>query len=193
VTWTKLGDEYGIEARDLTDAEFRTHTEALVWSNYRLLDLHIPKRDVMRFAESAAAADAVEGLAVKGWWEDRGDSWYIGLRFADWQEERADHERRQAAAALRAKRYRKHRLGDHSLCTPRRCREAKAVTRDATHDATRDSMRDVTPPRPDPSVRNGSGTHSKAAALTRVRAAPPPAATLCRRCGGQHDRQDCQA
>jgi hypothetical protein len=190
VTWTKLGDEYGIEARDLTDAEFRTHTEALVWSNYRLLDLHIPKRDVMRFAESAAAADAVEGLAVKGWWEDRGDSWYIGLRFADWQAEKADTDRRRELAALRTRRWRKHKLGDHSLCTARGCKEARQAV---TDNVTRHVTRDVTPSRPDPSVRNGSGTHSKAAALTRVRAAPPPAATLCGRCGGQHDRQDCQA
>jgi hypothetical protein len=99
VTWTKLGDEFPDEAHDLIDAEHRTHVDALCWSNRRGLDLYVPKRDLRRFAESPDAETAVKGLIVKGWWEDRGDSWYIGLRFPEWQRERAQVEHRRAYLA----------------------------------------------------------------------------------------------
>lgn len=148
MTFTQFGDEFSDAAADLTDAEFRTHVEALIWSSRRLLDLHIPKRHVRRFAESADAAAAVDGLVVKGWWEDRGDAWWIGVHFAEWQEERSDVERRREGAALRSRRWRKHRLGDHSLCLPRRC--PQAVTRDETSDETSDSTRGNTPSQPNP-------------------------------------------
>jgi hypothetical protein len=172
MTWTKLGDEFPPEARDLTDAEFRTHVEALIWSNERLLDLVVPKRDVRRFAESAEAESAIPGLIAKGWWEDSGDNWYVGLRFADWQEERTDAERRREMNALRNRRYRKHRLGDHSVCDPRRCKDARKPVDNSpdspkvttsqngsvTHHATRDGIRDATPSRPDPTRPEGNGS-----------------------------------
>lgn len=139
MTWTKLGDEFSDETRDLTDAEVRTHLDALIWSNRRGLDLHIPKRDLRRFAESPAAGDAVTGLAVKGWWEDRGDSWYIGVRFPEWQLERAVIDKRRDAAALRKRRQRLHEAGDHSLCIPGGT--CPHVTRDETRDKTRDPGR----------------------------------------------------
>ncbi len=139
MTWTKLGDEFSDETRDLTDAEVRTHVDALNWSNRRGLDLHIPKRDLQRFAESQAAAEAVTGLAVKGWWEDRGDSWYVGLRFPEWQLERAVIDKRRDAAALRKRRQRLHEAADHSLCIPGG--PCPHVTRDETRDETRDPVR----------------------------------------------------
>ena len=131
VTWTKLGDEWPIEARDLTDAEYRTQVDALCWSNLRLLDSLVPKRDVRRFAETDDPGTAVKGLVVKGWWENRGDSWYIGLRFPEWQLEREQVEARKADNRLRQKRSRLHKVGDHSLCE--RC---AAVTRDVTREIT---------------------------------------------------------
>jgi hypothetical protein len=135
VTWTKLGDEFSDEARDLSDAEHRTHVDALGWSNRRGLDLLVPKRDLRKFAESPDAEAAVVGLVVKGWWEDRGDCWYAGLRFPEWQLERAVIKQRQEANALRVRRSRMHKAGDHSLCLPENC---PAVTRDVMHYDTRD-------------------------------------------------------
>jgi hypothetical protein len=132
VTWTKLGDEFGTESRDLTDAEFRTHVEALCWSNWRLLDLHIPKRDIQRFTESPAAAGAIEGLAVKGWWQDRGDTWYIGVRFPEWQRSRAQVESRRAYLAEAKRQSRKRQA------------EAAQSTVDSTVDSTADPGRDGT-------------------------------------------------
>lgn len=121
MTWTKLGDEFGDEARDLTDAEYRTHVDALGWSNRRGLDLLIPKRDLRKFAESPDVETAVIGLVVKGWWADRGDSWYAGLRFPEWQLERAVVNQRKEANALRVRRSRMHKAGDHSICIAGNC------------------------------------------------------------------------
>lgn len=135
MTWTKLGDEFSDEARDLTDAEHRTHVDALGWSNRRGLDLLIPKRDLRKFAESPDAESAVVGLVVKGWWADRGDSWYAGLRFPEWQLERAVVSQRKEANALRVRRARMHKAGDHSICIAGNC---PAVTRDVMHYDMRD-------------------------------------------------------
>lgn len=151
MTWTKLGDEFPAAARKLTDAEFRTHVEALCWSALRLLDLEIPKAEVRRFAESPDAETAVEGLAAKGWWEDNGSCWHIGARFAEWQLERAVAEKRRQDDALRQRRRRMHKAGDHRLCLPGNC---PAVTRDDMRDVTRAQGRDGSGPT-DPSVPSG--------------------------------------
>jgi hypothetical protein len=125
MTFTRLGDEYPAEARNLTDAEFRTHTEALTWSNWRLLDLHIPKEDVKRFAETGVPiARVTAGLVAKGWWRDDGAAWYIGLVHPEWQfsafEVRADKSR----SAARMRRVRRHKANDHSLCDSANCQDA---------------------------------------------------------------------
>jgi hypothetical protein len=132
VTWTKLGDEFPAAARELTDAEFRTHAEALCWSSMRLLDLRIPKADVRRFAESPDAELAVKGLAAKGWWADCGDTWDIGMHFPEWQQDRAQVEHRRAYLAEAQRRSKRHRAGDHSLCLPGKCPLAPPSTVDST-------------------------------------------------------------
>lgn len=163
MTWTKLGDEFSDEARDLTDAEVRTHIDALNWSNRRGLDLHVPKRDLRRFAESQAADEAVAGLLAKDWWKDRGDAWYIGVRFPEWQLERAVIDKRREAAAQRKRRQRLHQAGDHSLCIPDG--PCPYVTRDRTRDETRDPVRfgsgTTYPPEPleDQDQNQRSGSH----------------------------------
>lgn len=143
MTWTKLGDEFSDEARDMTDAEHRTHVDALGWSNRRGLDLLIPKRDLRKFGESPDAEAAAVGLVAKGWWADRDDCWYVGLRFPEWQLERAVVKHRQEANALRVRRSRMHKAGDHSICVAGNC---PAVTRDVMHydmrDETHYDMRD---------------------------------------------------
>ena len=183
VTWTKLGDEFSDEARDLTDAEYRTHSEALIWSNRRGLDLLIPKRDLKKFAESADAEDAVGGLIAKDWWADEGDRWNVGLRFPEWQLERVVVQQRKEANALRVRRSRLHKAGDHSICIAGNC---SAVTHDVMHYETRDDMRNEThyPGRvgsgyrpPDPSVQNQDQPQGQEQPLTnsqtrRVRQGP---------------------
>lgn len=135
MTWTKLGDEFADAAWGLTDAAYRTHTEALQWSNRLGLDLVIPKRHLRRFAFSDAAEAAAAELCAGGWWKDDGDYWDISLRFADWQIERSVTEQRRAGGALRQRRHRMHKAGDHRLCLPGNCPH---VTRDVTRDPGRD-------------------------------------------------------
>lgn len=127
MNWTKFGDEYPVEARELTDAEWRTHGEALMWSNFRLLDLHIPKKDVRRFAESDSDASIEEitaGLTAKKWWRDDGGEWFIGLRFPEWQRDSDEVRADRSKAAARMRRIRKHKAGDHSLCDAPSCADS---------------------------------------------------------------------
>jgi hypothetical protein len=159
LNWTKFGDEYPAEARDLTDAEWRMHGEALIWSSWRLLDLHIPKKDVRRFAEydSPVSLDVVTaGLVSKRWWRDDGDEWYIGLVHPEWQRSADEVRADQAKAAARSRRHRRHKAGDHSLCTPDTCEDAPS-RRDAQgnvqangHPNVRRASRHPDPTRPDP-------------------------------------------
>lgn len=140
MSWTKLGDEWGRAARDLSDGAYRMHVDALGHSNAYLLDLMIPKRDLRRFAECADPDAAVAELVDTGWWQDCGDAgWHIGVRFANWQLERAVVEARQQNNADRQRRFRLHQIGDHSIC--KNCSVTRDVTRYETRDETRDPGR----------------------------------------------------
>jgi hypothetical protein len=122
MTWTKLGDEFTDEAAPLSDAAFRTHVEALCWSNRRLLDLVIPKTALRKFAETIDPAQAVKELVETGWWQDTGDAWWIGVHFAEWQRDRVQVEHLRQRKAQDQRRKRRHDLDDHSLCLPGRCK-----------------------------------------------------------------------
>lgn len=121
MTWTKLGDEFSDAAAGLSDAAFRLHVEALGWSNRRLLDLVVPKRDVRRFAETPDPAAAAAELVAASWWVDRGDAWHIGLRFPEWQRDRVQVEHQRERKARDQRRKRLHDVGDHSVCIVGRC------------------------------------------------------------------------
>ncbi len=62
MTWAKLSDSFGDEVAGLSDAAFRTHVEALLWTMRRETDGHLAERDVRRFAETADPAAAVQEL-----------------------------------------------------------------------------------------------------------------------------------
>lgn len=74
MTWTKLGDEYTDQCWKLSDAAFRLHTDALVWSNRRHLDGILAKTDMRRWAKTP---EAVSELLTYGFWADEGDSYRI--------------------------------------------------------------------------------------------------------------------
>lgn len=132
MTWTKLGDEFGREAWYLSDAAWRLHVEALMWSNAHLLDLVVSKDDVRRFGKNDDPLTISE-LVDEGWWQDVGHAWFVGCKFADWQEDKVVVERRRDDAAERKRRNRLHQAGDHSRCTDK----CPNVTRDETRDGTR--------------------------------------------------------
>lgn len=84
MTWTKISDDFTDDTWSLSDQAYRLHTEGLIWSNRKLLDLKLPKDDVRRFAKHP---DAVHELVEGGWWEDIGDS-YIVRHHARYQRSR---------------------------------------------------------------------------------------------------------
>lgn len=88
VTWTKFGAEYFDQCADagLTDAAFRTHSEAIGWL-YRInrddvKDLSIPDRAIRKFATSDDYEPAVAQLVRVGFWRDEG-SHYVLVHHAD--------------------------------------------------------------------------------------------------------------
>jgi hypothetical protein len=84
--WTKLSDDYSDDCWTLSDEAFRLHTEALIWSNRKLLDCVIPKGDVRRFAKHP---EAVDELVAVGWWT-RTTKTYIIRHHASYQRTKDD-------------------------------------------------------------------------------------------------------
>lgn len=74
MTWTKLSDDFSDDCWTLSDVAFRLHTEALVWSNRKLLNLRISRAEVRRFATHPEAA---EELLEVGMWEAEGEDYLI--------------------------------------------------------------------------------------------------------------------
>lgn len=165
MTWVKLGDELSGAAEPLSDAAFRTHAEALLWSARHLLDLQVPTRHLARFAYCQDPDLAVKELVEAGWWEERGDGWYIGLRWPEWQREKAEVERERAASLERQHRRRKHVAGDHSTCVSTTCPQvrpqAPGVESTGSRRDIRRESRDPVPSRPVPkgSGRDGGKSH----------------------------------
>lgn len=88
MTWTKFGAEYFDQCADagLSDAAFRTHSEAIGWL-YRInrddvKDLSIPDRAIRKFATSDDYEPAVAQLVRVGFWRDEG-SHYVLVHHAD--------------------------------------------------------------------------------------------------------------
>jgi hypothetical protein len=70
VTWVKLSDDFAEKAArsGLSDAAFRTHIEALLWTMRRETGGWLRTRDIKRFAETKDPEAAVGELVGKDWW-----------------------------------------------------------------------------------------------------------------------------
>jgi hypothetical protein len=71
MTWLKCSDDYGDGCLSLDDAEYRTLHEALLWVMRREVGPSFPKRELMRFAETADPETAMAGLVRKGFVAER--------------------------------------------------------------------------------------------------------------------------
>lgn len=96
MTWTKTSDDFPDDCWTLSDRAYRLHHEGLTWSNRKLLDCHIPKDDLRRFARNGD--DGVSELLACGWWSDGGDCYVIN-HHAAYQRTRAEVLRQQEANA----------------------------------------------------------------------------------------------
>lgn len=100
MTWTKLSDDFADDTWTLSDAAFRLHVEALLWSNRKLLNCRIPKDDIRRFKAEIALPE----LLSCGWWKDAGDHFQL-VHHATYQRDKDDVINQQVAnRANRAKR-----------------------------------------------------------------------------------------
>jgi len=140
VTWTKLGAEWPDEARNLSDAAYRLHIDALTYSNRLLTDLIVDKNDLRRFAYVSDPDAAARELVATGWWEDRGTRWYIGGKFAGWQRSREQVETKRNTDTKAQRRKRLHDSGDHADCL-RNCLSSpdNASSTDNAHDNAHES------------------------------------------------------
>jgi hypothetical protein len=76
MTWTKLSDDFTDDCWELSDGALRLHIEALVWSNRKLLNCRISKKEMARWAK-CTAPELISELLDCGWWEDDGDAYVI--------------------------------------------------------------------------------------------------------------------
>lgn len=113
MTWTKLSDDFTDDCWELSDAAHRLHVEALVWSNRKLLDCRISKKDMARWAKHTERECICELLDC-GWWEDDGDA-YLIHHHSTYQRTREQVLRQQdanRAAGKRSGRERARRRGN---------------------------------------------------------------------------------
>ena len=137
MTWTKLGAEWPDEARNLSDAAYRLHIDALTYSNRLLADLIVDKSDLRRFAYVSGPDAAARELVAAGWWEDRGTRWYIGGKFAGWQRSREQVEAKRSTDTKGQRRKRLHDNGDHSECL--HCQSSHDNAHESSHDNANES------------------------------------------------------
>ena len=178
MTWVKLGDEISQAAEPLSDAAFRTHIEALAWSARHLLDLQVPFRHLHRFAYCADPDVAAKELVEAGWWEERGDGWYVGLQYPEWQLTRIEVEQERIKGLERQHRRRRHVAGDHSTCLSTSCPQAPGVESTASRRDKRRESRRPDPSRPVPEVQGRDvGTLSLSRRDSRLKKPTPASVT----------------
>lgn len=80
MTYAKYGAEFSDDCVNagLSDAAYRTHSEAISWI-YRIErdDLRVVKTVIRRFAGSSVWESAVQELIARGYWMDDGDAYVI--------------------------------------------------------------------------------------------------------------------
>ncbi len=110
--WTKVSDDYGDQCArlGLSDAAFRTHLEALLWTMRRESGGNIEERDVRRFAESPLVDAAVQELVDLGCWTKTQEGFRLNLHM-EHQIEPEVIARRRESAAIRQRRKRRKDAG----------------------------------------------------------------------------------
>jgi hypothetical protein len=162
VTWSRHSDDYSDRAdiMGLSDAAYRAHDAALIWSNRQLTNGFIPEMamPVVLAYVRGDHRDAVLELEAADLWEHVDDGWLID--WTDQEEADAVKGRRDRTAQRQAawrERSSRHRVGDHSMCDPTRCKGAKVEaeltplpTRNGSRNASRNALRNGAPTHPVP-------------------------------------------
>jgi hypothetical protein len=145
MTWTKLGAEF------LTDPTMLSlprgvrllHIESMIWCNQHGTDGAVPRHMLARLSDEPDAEAAALMLVAAGRWEATAEGYQV-LGFVGDQLSAAEVAELRDKAAVRQRRNRLHKSGDHTMCAdPRYCSH---VTRDATREPASDSaVSDETP------------------------------------------------
>ena len=64
MTWTKLSDDFSDDCWQLSDAAYRLHTEGLIWSNRKLLNLRLDKAEMRLWAKHPRRRRRTRGMRV---------------------------------------------------------------------------------------------------------------------------------
>jgi hypothetical protein len=144
VTWTKLSDDFSDECHTLSDAAFRTHVEALIWTMRRETAGYITAHDVRRFAESPHAQMAVDELVACGWWAIEGQGYRI-VHHMEHQPEPDLIARRREQTADRQRKFRRRKAGLESPgpLNASRPDPTRPVPGNASTDASRNGVTDA--------------------------------------------------
>lgn len=162
MTWTRLSDDFA-DHPDLTLASRSArllHVEALVYCNRHGNDGRFRRGLVARMTDAEDWPDLVDELVKLEIWDE-----LAGVLTIDWQEWAQEpaavvKERRETNAEanrIYRERAKKHRAGDHSMCTSRCPAKSRDESRDQSRGGSRENPRDPYPSRPLPSRPGGEG------------------------------------
>jgi hypothetical protein len=110
MTWLKCSDDYADGCVQLTDAEYRTLHEALLWVMRREDGPRFRKRELHRFAETNDPESAMSRLVALGYVADYVDHYEV-LYHYEWQQEPDVIVRRRKKDAARQRRKRRRDVG----------------------------------------------------------------------------------
>lgn len=139
MTWLKLSDDYSDMLDELSDAAYRTHTEALNLAMKRERGPILPKPLLLRHMNSARAVEAIAELLDAGMWVDLGPAYRV-LFGMEHQPEPDVIAARKLNDAERQRR-RRRKLAGLSDPDPSRRDTPRDVTPDVRADYPRDPGR----------------------------------------------------
>lgn len=159
MTWAKLSDTFNDHPvlLGLPRGVRLLHVEAIVWACKQETDGEIPAGAVARFTDEPHPEQGVELLVDSGMWEPTASGYRI-VGFLTEQRSKQEIDASREMAARRQERLRRHRAGDHQLCSVKYCRNAVTY-------GVGNGVGNAPPTRPDPSSSEGTGRGSDPAPL----------------------------
>jgi hypothetical protein len=171
MTWAKLDDRFHQDPRlqRLSRDTRLLYVEGLAYCAQQLTDGFIADYMLRKITDSQDADHAAQELVDGGVWEladqDRDKGWSV-VGYLESQSSREDVEKARKLSAETTARSRRHKAGDHSLCTKGRYCPEGAVTRHMTRQSSSQSDGQSCPLDPtlsDPTPREGKERRSEAA------------------------------
>ena len=163
--WVKVPEEWldDPEIEQIPADVVLLHLTALAHTARHSTNGHIPTSAVRKLWPTVDLGDAIGQLVEASLWQPVATGWYI----PEWETfvlSATEVERRRADGRQRTERWRRHKLGDHSLCD--RCSAKRG-------DASRNTSGDSPPNRSAPTRRGGEEERTEAGS-----AGAPPARSV---------------